>query len=85
MTSNRSEQPLGDIATREESARIDAETVSKLLQLLVDTAAEQGRDWKLLDALLITMTAFISERGADVLTPLNSEDPRPRLRPEFRA
>lgn len=64
---------------------VDAETVSNSLQLLIETAAEQGRDWKLIDALLITLTAFIADRGADVLAPCDPKDPRRRLRPEYRA
>ena len=63
----------------------DAETVSRSLQLLIETAAEQGRDWKLIDALLITLTAFIADRGTDVLAPCGPKDPRRRLRPEYRA
>lgn len=55
------------------------------LQGLFDAAVEHGRDWKLIDALLITMTEMVSERGEDVLTPISTERPERRLRPEFRA
>lgn len=55
------------------------------LQRLFDAAAEQGRDWKLIDALLITMTEMVAERGEDVLTPITADHPERRLRPEFRA
>ncbi|MEV4737570.1 helix-turn-helix domain-containing protein [Microbacterium sp. LWO14-1.2] len=63
----------------------DADTVSESLNLLIETAAQQGRDGKLVSALLTTMTAFIADRGADVLAPPDPEDPGRRLRPEFRA
>lgn len=65
--------------------QVDADTVSKSLNHLIETAAEQGRDGKLVSALLTTMTAFIAERGADILAPPDPEDSRRRLRPEFRA
>ncbi|WP_372983789.1 helix-turn-helix domain-containing protein [Microbacterium sp.] len=55
------------------------------LQRLFDAGAQQGRDWKLIEALLITMTEMVSERGEDVLTPVSTEQPERRLRPEFRA
>lgn len=85
MTSADEHQQHATGAESEPWTQVDADTVSKSLQLFLDTAAEQGRDWKLVSALLITMTAFIGERGADVLAPPGSENSRRRLRPEFRA
>lgn len=85
MTSAVEHQEHAGGAGSEPWTQVDADTVSKSLQLLLDTAAEQGRDWKLVSALLITMTAFIGERGADVLAPPDSENSRRRLRPELRA
>lgn len=72
-------------AESEPWTQVDADTVSESLNLLIETAAEQGRDGKLVSALLTTMTAFIADRGADVLAPPDSEDSGRRLRPEFRA
>nr|WP_017201822.1 helix-turn-helix domain-containing protein [Microbacterium barkeri] len=66
----------------QDAARRDLEAS---LRGLFDAAAEQGRDWKLIDALLITMTEMVSERGEDVLAPTTAERPERRLRPEFRA
>ncbi|MDR6144106.1 hypothetical protein QE375_003660 [Microbacterium foliorum] len=72
-------------AESESWTQVDADTFSRSLNHLVETAADQGRDGKLVSALLTTMTAFIAERGADVLAPPDPDDPGRRLRPEFRA
>lgn len=75
-------------AARAESepwTQVDADTVSRSLSQLIETVAEQGRDGKLVSALLTTMTAFIADRGADVFAPPDPEDSGRRLRPEFRA
>ncbi|MEV7608526.1 helix-turn-helix domain-containing protein [Microbacterium sp. NPDC089320] len=72
-------------AESEPWTQADADTVSESLNLLIETAAEQGRDAKLVSALLTTMTAFIADRGADVLAPPDPDHPERRLRPEFRA
>lgn len=64
---------------------LDAETVSRSLQALIETAAEQGRDYKLIDAIILTLTAFIAESGEDVLAPSDSASSTRRLRPEYRA
>lgn len=85
MTSADEREEPAPGAASEPWTQVDADTVSKSLDHLVETAAEQGRDWKLVSALLTTMTAFIAERGADVLAPSDPEDPSRRLRPEFRA
>lgn len=71
-------------ANSEPWTQVDADAVSESLNHLIETAAEQGRDGKLVSALLTTLTAFIAERGTDVLAPPDPEDPRRRLRPEFR-
>lgn len=64
---------------------VDAETVSRSLQALIETAAEQGRDYKLIDAIFLTLTAFIAESGEDVLAPSDSASSTRRLRPRYRA
>ena len=84
MTSADEREEHAPGAASEPWTQVDADTVSKSLDHVIETAAEQGRDWKLVSALLTTMTAFIAERGADVLAPPDPEDPRRRLRPEFR-
>ncbi|MGF9660212.1 hypothetical protein AAIH18_22535, partial [Pantoea agglomerans] len=64
---------------------VDAETVSRSLQGLIETAAEQGRDYKLIDAIFLTLTAFIAESGEDILAPSDSASSTRRLRPRYRA
>lgn len=68
----------------ERGSPVDVEIASRALQQLMEMAEENGRDWKLIDALLITLTSFLEE-GPDVLAPPGPEDPRRRLRPEYRA
>lgn len=85
MTSADEPQQVAGGMESEPWTQVDADTVSESLNLLFETAAEQGRDGKLVSALLTTMTAFIADRGADVLAPPDPEDSERRLRPEFRA
>lgn len=85
MTSDGNQQSRADDSARESPAPHDAESVSKSLQLLDDAATEQGRDWKLIDALLVTLAAFPAGSRVDVLAPHDPRDPTRRLRPEFRA
>lgn len=45
-----------------------ASSFSNSIQRLIDEAVEQGRDGKLIVALFVTLTEFIAERGADVVS-----------------
>ncbi len=89
MTSGeQSEEVRAETAAEDQSDTHEAvspEEIAASLSHLFEVAAEQGRDWKLIDALLITITEFISEKGRDVLTPIDSSHPEQRLRPEFKA
>lgn len=85
MTSSSSPREEESVPEQPQGTPVDAETLSRSLQLLIDTAAEQGRDWKLIDALLVTLTDCIEEGGEDVLEPPDSAHPGRRLRPGYRA
>lgn len=85
MTSEARSQESSHEAEQRAWTAVDAETVSRSLQALIETAAEQGRDYKLIDAILLTLTAFIAESGEDVLAPSDSASSTRRLRPEYRA
>lgn len=76
----------------ETNARTDAadkeaaiESTMPAVQRLFDTAAAQGRDLKLVVALLNTIVRLVTEKGTDVLVPPDSEKSRRRMRPEIRA
>ncbi|MGW9269049.1 helix-turn-helix domain-containing protein [Microbacterium sp. NPDC055599] len=66
-------------------SQVDVDTVSESINTLIETAAAQRRDAKLISALLTTLTTFITERGADVLAPADLEDMTRQLRPAYRA
>lgn len=85
MTSADEREEHAADAGSEPWTQVDADTISKSLNHLIETAAEQGRDGKLVSALLTVMTAFLAERGADVLAPPDPKDSGRRLRPELRA
>lgn len=84
-TKKRLQSKAGRDAGSELDQGAERHDLENSLQRLFDVAAEQGRDWKLIDALLVTMTEMVSERGEDVLTPITADRPERRLRPEFRA
>lgn len=68
----------------ERGSPVDVEIALHALQQLLEAAEENGRDWKLIDALLITLTSILEE-GPDVLAPSGPKEPRRRLRPEYKA
>lgn len=85
MTSADEPEAPGTSTEPEPWTPVDAETVLNSVHRLIETAAKQGRDGKLVSALLTTMTAFIADGGADVLAPPDAEGSRRRLRPAYRA
>lgn len=85
MTSEDRSDDSSHEAERSSWTPVDAETVSRSLQALIKTAAEQGRDYKLIDAIFLTLTAVIAESGEDVLASYDSTSSMRRLRPEYRA
>lgn len=59
----------GAIGDQDAPTQEDIETTLTAFKGLVQTAADTGRDWKLVDALLRTMIEMVLEAGDDVLSP----------------
>ncbi|MEW2010999.1 hypothetical protein AB0300_16135 [Microbacterium sp. NPDC078814] len=57
-------------------------TVVQSVGKLVGAAASTGRDWKLVDALLRTVTRVILERGEAALVTVDEEGAKRRLHPD---
>ena len=96
----------GSSARRDEGDPVSHEDFDSVLdefRRLVQVAADTGRDWKLIDALLRTIVQLVRETGGDVFdasemqaserraksgeepSPADEADePRRRLRPQFR-